>query len=1108
MNKNQKLGITNSILMSAAAKLRILLALFCLLPVFRGACAPPTLDESFLHPPPSARPWVYWFWINGNITWEGITADLEAMKQAGIGGVLIMEVDQGVPVGPVDFMSPKWRELFQHVVSEARRLGLEVNMNDDAGWNGSGGPWIKPEQAMQKVVWTETNVTGPMKFEGVMPHPETVSGFYHEIAVLAFPAAGNFRIPNIRTKAAFVTGAIGAPVHTNLPSEDIIDPGHIADVSGHMDENGRLVWDVPEGTWTIMRFGYTCTGMENAPAPNTGRGLECDKLSKEGIQANFEGMIAKLIADNKIRKGKTGQGLVATHIDSWENGSQNWTAEMAQQFYEHRGYELRQYLPVFSGRVVGSLDQSERFLWDLRQTISELVIQNYAGGMRELANENGLRFTVEAYGGPCDSIPYGGMADEPMGEFWTPGGEMETCSAMASAGHIYGKSIIGAEAFTSGNAERWREYPATLKTLGDQAFCEGINRFVFHRYALQPWSIERRPGMTMGPWGQHYERTETWWDYTPAWHEYLARCQYLLRQGLYAADICYLQPETPPRGPGSRPRGGYGWDECTAEALASQMQAIPGRIVLPDGMNYRVLVLPETEVMTPELLGRIKALVQDGATIIGAPPQRSPSLTHFPSCDEQVRSMAKVLWGNADGQTVKEYKFGKGRVIRGMKPEEFLASDDVPPDFISSQPLHFIHRFTATNDLYFVASSSSEPVIATATFRVRGRLPELWWPDSGRMERAPIFESKGAATTVSLSLEPHGSVFVLFRKPLEGVDPLVSVSKDGKTLLTAKPETPLHIQVESATYGIPGDPNRTRDVRTKVQGRVDAGERSFPVRALAEGDDPAYGEVKTLSVVYAVDGRKLKSEGRDPDSVSFISGPDNSEPTVDMFDSLQDGKPFLQVWQPGQYQVQTASGRTRTVSIATLPASLQLSAPWNVHFSPGGGAPAEIQMPKLLSWPQVSVPGVKYFSGQATYSTTFTLPRGVLAKDRRLVLDLGRVEVMARVRLNGKNLGTLWKPPFRVDCTGAARHGQNKLEVEVVNLWPNRMIGDENLPEDSERKPEGNLKSWPEWLLQGKPSPAGRITFTTWRLWKKGEPLLDSGLLGPVQIKFVAEVAL
>src|ERR1017187_6576687 len=439
------------------------------------------LERGFTHPPDSARPWVYWFWLSGNITSNGITADLEAMKRVGIGGVLIMETDQGAPVGPADFMGPNWRDLFKHVASEARRLGLEVNLNNDAGWNGSGGPWIKPEQSMQKVVWAETNLAGPKRFDGTLAQPETVAGFYKDITVLAFPTTGTNRIAGIRQKALFETGFVDMPAGQTLPAEMLIDRRRVLDVTSKMDRDGRLQWDVPEGQWTVLRLGHTSTGVENAPAPKTGRGLECDKLSKEGIEASFAGMMAKVVGDTTIKGGRANAGLVATHIDSWENGAQNWTAKMREEFQKQRGYDLFPFLPVITGRVVGSAEISERFLWDLRQTISDLVVENYAGHMRELAHAAGLRFTVEAYGCPCDSIPYGGGSDEPMGEFWSPSGAMETCPGTgpggaggrrgggedrgggggggaaggggAGGGHVYGKRIVGAESFTAADQE-------------------------------------------------------------------------------------------------------------------------------------------------------------------------------------------------------------------------------------------------------------------------------------------------------------------------------------------------------------------------------------------------------------------------------------------------------------------------------------------------------------------------------------------------------------------------------------------------------------------------------------------------------------------------------
>ncbi|MDD8026114.1 MAG: glycosyl hydrolase, partial [Acidobacteriota bacterium] len=591
------------------------------------------LSRSFATPPPSARPWVYWFWSNGNITREGITADLEAMKRAGIGGVLIMEVDQSAPQGPVAFGGPEWRKLFAFVCSEAERLGLEVNMNNDAGWCGSGGPWVTPELAAQKVVWSETAVRGPKRFEGALPAPETIAGYYRDIRVLAFPAppAGAAGIDGLRYK----TAELATEFHYNgrsstLPTRaawpepaagETIARDRIVDLTGLMDAAGKIAWDVPAGEWTILRFGHTPTGKENAPAPASGRGLDCDKMSLEAIKAHFDGFLGPLADAVGERTGKT---FVSVHIDSWETNTQNWTKDFAQEFRRRRGYDPLPFLPVLSGRLVDGRGVSERFLWDFRQTISELVLDRYAGGLQKLAAGRGLRLSIEAYTTcPTDELAYGGRADEPMGEFWPiwfgsgqPYGFGFTCTEMTSAGHIYGKRIIGAESFTSTDEERWLLHPAKIKEIGDWAFAEGINRFVFHRYAMQPWP-NVKPGLAMGPWGLHYERTQSWWNLSTAWHEYLARCQYLLRQGLFTADVCYLTPEGSPQSIGiqkrffarnsdnrdeARDRTGYNFDLCPPEALLTRMSVKDGRLVLPDGMSYRLLVLPQVETMTPALL--------------------------------------------------------------------------------------------------------------------------------------------------------------------------------------------------------------------------------------------------------------------------------------------------------------------------------------------------------------------------------------------------------------------------------------------------------------------------------------------------------------------------
>jgi len=1163
----------------------ILLAL-CLSAAFAMADAAEPSDDlrsAFAHPPDSARPWVYWFWLNGNITREGITADLEAMKRAGIGGVLIMEVDQGIPAGPVDFMGGEWRALFHHVLSEAARLGLEVNMNNDAGWNGSGGPWIKPEESMQKVVFSETTVEGPKRFEGPLPLPETVAGYYRDIAVQAFPAPGSFRIENIQVKACYQTGFIMPGPIGETPDGAAINPASLIDLTDKMDTDGRIAWDVPAGPWTILRIGHTSTGVENAPSPKTGRGLECDKLAPEGIEAQFDGMMKKLIADAGPLAGKA---LVATHIDSWENGAQNWTARMREAFRERRGYDLLPFLPVFSGRVVGSLEQSERFLWDLRQTVSDLVVENYAGRLRELARKHGMRLTIEAYGGPCDDMPYAGRADEPMSEFWIGGGALGACKEMASAAHTWGRIIHGAESFTADDSERWQQHPATMKPLGDLAFCLGVNRFVFHRYALQPWR-DRRPGMTMGPWGVHYERTQTWWEMAPAWHEYLARCQHMLRQGLFVADICYLQPEAAPQGYQEHHRNGYDFDNIGADALIERMSVKEGRLMLPDGMSYRLLVLPDVRVMTPRLLRKIGELVEAGATVAGPKPLKSPSLMDYPKCDEEVKRMADAIWGDCDGGTVKEHAFGKGRVIWGIMPEEILRQSGVKPDFGSWVRLNSIHRATDDTDIYFVANPKPHAVAATCSFRVQGKRPELWWPETGRIEPAALWAEKDGLTNVTLPLEPSGSVFVMFREKAEG-DPAVAVARNGETLQSALEAAP-KITVTRAVYGVPGDPQRSRDARDGVQKLVDAGESHFKVSRLAEEGDPAFGTLKTLEVEYTANGRTFTAKGNDPDVVhltadstriivdkaiygvigdaartrdvreklqhlldtgesSFLVAAmaQGDDPAVNVVKTLlleytidgkrystsgndgttlvlyeppgagrtvnvqcgADGATTLEAFQPGSYEVRTASGKTFRADVADPPEPFDLSANWVVRFPPNWGAPEQVALDVLASLSEHPDPGVRYFSGVATYTKTFDAPEALPGANRRIYLDLGNVQVMAQVRLNGEDLGILWKPPFRLDVTDRLKPSGNLLEVSVANLWINRMIGDEQRPEDSDRHPEGTLKAWPQWLGEDQPSPTGRFTFTTWRLWKKDAPLRESGLIGPVALQAAEVVSL
>ncbi|MCC7085856.1 MAG: hypothetical protein IT427_12715 [Pirellulales bacterium] len=1055
------------------------------------------LSKSFASPPIDARPWVYWFPLDGNLTKEGITADLEAMARVGIGGVLFMEVDFGEPKGSASFARPLWWEMLLHAGREAERLGIQINMNNDAGWCGSGGPWVTPELSMQKVVWTETIVDGPRKFAEVLAKPDALHGYYRDIAVLAMPApSGQARIQDIAGKSAIHPQHFPPQPATFLsaPADAVIPRDKIRDVSVQLDKDGKLTWDVPAGKWLVMRFGHTTTGKDNHPAPESGRGLECDKFSQKATQTHYQALMGKLVANYGPLVGKA---LVSTHIDSWETGSQNWTPRMREEFQQRRGYDLLPFLPTYAGYVVDSSEVSERFLWDLRQTVSDLIVQVYAGSMRQLANDDGLRLSIEAYDGdPCDEMTYGGQADEPMAEFWTMGYDREyTCTAMASSAHTYGKRIVGAESFSSTEDERWLKHPGSIKALGDWAFCQGINRFVFHRYAAQPWT-HVAPGMSMGPFGVHYERTQTWWEQSKAWHDYLTRCQYLLRQGLFVADLLYLQPEGAPRRfsvPPENPKG-YCFDGCTREVLLTRAAVKDARIVLPDGMSYRALVLPRVETMTPTLLRKIDELVAAGATVFAAePPRKAPGLSDWPNCDAQVQELADKLWAGGKLQVLKETDANArpGAIYaHAAAIGEWFTRNGLPPDFSATPHLLHIHRATKEADLYFVVNPEPRQITATANFRVAGKQPEFWWPDTGRIAPAVAFSEKDGLTNVPLELEPNGSVFVVFRKPSAGIDPVVRATLDGQPLL--EPSPPPKIIVQSARYGVLDDPRRTRDVKAELQCLVDSNQKDFPVARLAEGGDPAKGIVKTLVADYTADGRPLTFNGQDPGIVRFGANATSDAPPLDIARG--------QFWQSGNYLLNTAGGKTFQFAVS-LPAPREIAGSWEVAFDPRWGGPEKVTFDSLEDWTTRPEAGIKYYSGAATYRTTF---QSDAAKAKsRIFLDLGRVEVLAEVALNGKPLGTLWKRPFRVDVTDAIQPGANDLEIKIVNLWANRQIGDEQLPEDSDRNPDGTLKSWPTWLTDGKPSPAGRYAFTSWRLWKKNDSLVSSGLLGPVIIRYV-----
>lgn len=1065
------------------------------------------LLSNFLRPPASAKPHTWWHWVNDHVTKEGITADLKALAQAGIGGVQLFHVDVGVPAGPVKYHSPDWFEMFRHAVHEAHRLGLEVCVHNCAGWSSSGGPWVKPEHAMQMVVTSQVQVKGPTKFDGKLPQPETRAGYYRDIAVLAFPTPkGNLRIENLQAKAAYQRADNLVPARDKpIPPEAVVRRSSIVDLTDRLQPNGRLVWEVPEGDWTILRVGYTPTGKDNHPATPEGRGLEVDKMSREALDEFWRNAIAPLL---KVAGPLAGKVFNNVLVDSYEVGCQNWTPKFPEEFRRRRGYDVRLFLPVLAGYLVDSVEVSERFLWDFRRTIADLFAENYYGYFAELCRRHGLLFSTEPYGnGPFEDLVCGGKADIPMGEFWVGNPWVSTCKLAASVAHIYGKQIVGAEAFTAEPRQgRWRTHPFLLKALGDKVFCEGVNRFIFHTTAHQPW-FHVLPGMTMGPWGSHFGRTVTWWGQAKAWTDYLARCQYLLQQGQFVADVLFFVGEHAPNSAPHRPdlkARGYDYDACPTEVL-HRLSVRNGKLVLPNGMRYEVLVLPETDAMTPETLRKLRTLVRTGAWVIGPKPTRSPSLQNYPACDAEVRALADEIWGNVDGKQVTEHQFGAGKVFWGKPIEQVLALKSVKPDFQfrGNKPseLAWIHRQVGTTDLYFVSNQRERWEVVPCMFRVRGKAPELWHPDTGEVEQAPAFWEQNGQTVVLLRLPPYGSVFVVFRSRPRLPDALVRLTWDGKDAwLPIEAFVQRRLEIRRAIYGVLDDPKRCVDVTKQLQAMVQGGQLIVEASNRIAGD-PAYGIVKQLRVDYVLDGEERTAIVTEGEVLQIPEGGQwFAQSPADV--KVVDGQWELWAWQNGRYEWSTRMGRKGTIKVAGVPSPLELTGPWTLRFPKGWGAPEEVQLGRLISWSAHPDAGVRFFSGTATYTIEFTLSPTHLGPNKAVVLDLGVVRHLAEVYVNGVSMGVLWKPPFRVEITKAVKAGKNRLEVRVTNTWVNRLIGDEELPDDCEWHPDGRLKRFPEWFVAKTPRPSGRLTFSTWRHYRKGDPLEESGLLGPVRLLF------
>ena len=822
------------------------------------------LCTGFANPPDDAKPRTWWHWMQGMVTKEGITRDMEAMKAVGVGGCTLLDIGFFERLqGPVHTLSPEWFECVNHAAKEATRLGLELSIHNCSGWSSSGGPWIRPEFAMKSLGFSETTVTGGVRVAFKLPPAKLADGsaplWSADVRVLAFPSLrpGAARIPLINAKTVhdFDAGggkrwqfkdAIGHPAEG-----DCVRSSDIVDLTGRMGADGTLEWDAPTGVWTVVRFQMATFKSSNVRGSRWGGGLECDKMSKEGVDEAWRGYMAPIVAQARAAKA---DGLRHVLIDSYEVGSHNWTQKMPKEFRARRGYDLTRYLVTFTGRYVDGGDETEKFLEDFRRTVADLNADWYGGYFARIAHANGLDLEPEPYGGPWDPLWQGRLADCPMGEFWyrseSPpmpgiGSSVGQAAILAS---VHGRKYAQSEAFTEGfKTAAWMDCPADHKRPGDCAFATGVNRLVFHTYCHQPYETSG-PGLTMGVCGFMFNRHNTLWDIYPGWVSYLSRCQFLLQQGTRVADVLYVSPLDAPCEIAFRPPCPHGFqcDAVSAYEFLRELTCEDGVFRLPNGRSWRQLVLPGTRYVTVEYLEKVRRFRRAGGCVtLGPKPVRAFGRDGGDAADDAVRRLADELWSEPNpgvGVGIGTPDVSLGRLPKGAD-------------------VRWSHRATPGHDIYFVANVSGgrDRLPIKASFRAHGAA-ELWNAETGKIEPLASVE-KGDVSEVSFELPFCTSAFVVFRKDVparktvaERSSPVreIDISEDWNVTFQARGEEPFERKFKSLRdLGESGDERvrgfsgtavyrKTVDVGACRRLEIDLGDVADGARIFANGEDCGY----------------------------------------------------------------------------------------------------------------------------------------------------------------------------------------------------------------------------------------------------------------------------
>lgn len=1235
--------------------------------------------DDFRNPPYGARPSTYWEWMNGNITKEGLTQDLEYMKRCHYGAAMMFEAGVGIPRGPVDYNSSEWADAVEHAVKEAGRLGIRLSMHNSPGYSGTGGPWIPVGHSMKQLVWTEVfvNSDGEETVGVDLPKPCSKMGYYRDAFVLSYPSLPEegtpfwslvrkvtcsgrlldgrllsdhnwetqyrmekggqllfeldapFKLqagtvyrgtrekpldphdgprdyaPSLKVEVsadgkhfqpvgAFICPALRAmdtpgtfsctPVTvryvrittnraTNLSEvdfhasprlenyapkinsmnapvslaynpqvvavKDVIKSSQVVDVTRMVDETGHLKWHAPQGKWTVVRMGYTTTGETVAAAPDAGVGLDCDKFSREAVDCHFDRFLTPLLERLKPWCGTTLEALV---IDSWEAGKQNWTEALPEYFQARRGYSLTPYLLAATGRIVDGVDKTERFLWDFRRTHTDMFLENYVGHFKERIARYGLYYAGEAYGdGNFESLEMAARQDYPMSEFWTHYiyGNISTTMMAASAAHVWGKTVVPCECYTGTPFNsKFTEHPYGMKALGDYIMTAGVNRFVYHATTHQPYT-GTQPGniMTMGPFGTHLDRNSTWPVAFSAFNLYNSRCAYMLQQGRYVADVLYLKDEAISSGVNNYNEAypatpyGYRWDVIAAEGLHRRVSVKDGRYVLPDGMAYRLLVVTPMERTSPETLERILSFLRQGGSVLLAGDKPYGYLGLDAEKDRRVRELAEELWGlSGSGHARVFYKGDIGEILRSM---------EVWPDFSflsvhKDAQIHFIHRAVGTEDVYFVANHRRRPEDLTVTCRVSGKVPYLWNAETEETDMPVDYEEKDGRIRLNLRLPESGSMFIVFRpgecvsSPLQVVKPRgtrVQTRKGGSfeytdrhdfhstfTLaLWAKPET-----FAAGGRGFLLYPDVTgREAKVGLamgQNGIRVVEREKSMKVVLDYAGSIEGWTH-VTLVYEsgkpslfVNGEKvLEGEVSGRDCRPAIDVPMAEEQYIASFEGDQTpAEVFDYALDAGAIRSLVENG----IPFPRMQGTLwqDWSEDWTVCFPRHSKAPERMRLKRLCSLHKNPDFNVRHFSGTATYVKEVRMEAedwDTVIGGRRIWLDLGRVENMAEVSVNGNKSICLWKEPYKVDVTDMLRPGMNELSVKVTNLYPNRIIGDEHLPELYDYDEYGRIRQLPEWFMKGEYDERERVLFLPWKFYTKDSPLLEAGLLGPVRLFLV-----